>query len=98
MKKTVILQHDNTQSHTARLTSETVTENSWEVVLHPPYNLDLAPSDYHLLGVLEDHKRGWDYKNDDAVWEAVCVVGCELLEWIYTTEVYLNLCSAVRNA
>jgi histone-lysine N-methyltransferase SETMAR len=57
MKKAVILQHDSAQLHTACLTLET-SKNRWEVFPHPPYNPDLAPTDYHLFEVLRDHMRG----------------------------------------
>jgi histone-lysine N-methyltransferase SETMAR len=49
-RRKVILQHDNTQPHTAYLTSEKITNMGWEVLPHPPYNPDLAPCDYHLFG------------------------------------------------
>lgn len=61
------------QYNTACLTSETTTKNGWEVLLHPPYGLDLVPSDYHLFKVLKDeHIRGWYYECDDAIQETTC--------------------------
>jgi hypothetical protein len=30
-------------------------EQQWEVLEHPPYSADLAPSDYHLFGPLKHH-------------------------------------------
>jgi len=41
----VIPQHDNARSHTARLTLEKIEIMGLEVLLHPPYSPDLAPSD-----------------------------------------------------
>ncbi|GFW44719.1 histone-lysine N-methyltransferase SETMAR [Trichonephila clavipes] len=29
-------------------------EIGWEVLMHPPYSLDLAPSDYHLFLALQN--------------------------------------------
>jgi len=49
----VILLHDNTRPHTARLTQETVEHLGLEVLPHPPYGPDLAPSDYHLFGPMK---------------------------------------------
>jgi plasmid stabilization system protein ParE len=34
------------------------TQNGWELLSHPPYSPDLAPSDYHLFGPLKDRLRG----------------------------------------
>jgi histone-lysine N-methyltransferase SETMAR len=59
MKKTVILQHDNARPHTARLALQTIRKNGCELLSHPPYSPDLAPSDYHLFGPLKDHLRGY---------------------------------------
>jgi hypothetical protein len=47
------------------------TQNGWELLSHPPYSPDLAPSDYHLLGFLKDHLRGHHYQTDEAVQEAM---------------------------
>jgi histone-lysine N-methyltransferase SETMAR len=70
-KKTVILQHDNARPYTARLTLQTIQKNGWELLSHPSYSPDLAPSDYHLFGPSQDHLRGHHYETDEAVQEAV---------------------------
>jgi [histone H3]-lysine36 N-dimethyltransferase SETMAR len=44
-----ILLHDNAPSHTAKPVKDTLTALRWEVLPHPPYSPDLAPSDYHLF-------------------------------------------------
>lgn len=43
----VILQHDNAPSHTAKAVKDTISTLGWELLAHPPYSPDLAPSDYH---------------------------------------------------
>jgi hypothetical protein len=43
---------------TTRLTLQTILKNGWELLSHPPYSPDLAPSDYLLFGTLKDHLRG----------------------------------------
>jgi histone-lysine N-methyltransferase SETMAR len=70
-KKTVILQHDKMGAYTACLTLKTIQKNSWELLSHPPYSPDLAPSDYYLFGPLKEHLRGCHYENDEAVQKAL---------------------------
>lgn len=48
-RRGVILQHDNARPHIARTIRDTLTRLDWEVLPHPPYSPDLAPSDYHLF-------------------------------------------------
>ncbi|CAK9796061.1 Mariner Mos1 transposase [Anthophora plagiata] len=45
----VILQHDNTRPHIARPVKNYLETLKWEVLSHPPYSPDIAPSDYHLF-------------------------------------------------
>jgi hypothetical protein len=47
------------------------TQNGWELLSHPPYIPDLAPTDYHLFGSLKDYLRGLHYETEEAVQEAV---------------------------
>jgi histone-lysine N-methyltransferase SETMAR len=49
----VLLQHNNARPHTARATQERIQELQWELPEHPPYSPDLAPSDFHLFGLLK---------------------------------------------
>ena len=46
----------------------------WKLMPHPPYSVDLSPSDYHLLGSLTNHIKGtyeenlhefFDYKSQE---------------------------------
>ena len=39
----------------------------WEVLLHPPYSPDLAPSDYHLFRFLQNSLHGKTFGNDEAI-------------------------------
>jgi len=45
----VILQHDNARPHVAKVIKTYLETLEWEVLLHPPYSPDVAPSDYHLF-------------------------------------------------
>ncbi|KAM8707581.1 hypothetical protein ACLKA7_014675 [Drosophila subpalustris] len=42
----IVFHQDNARPHTSLVT---LRELGWEVLLHPPYSPDLAPSDYHLF-------------------------------------------------
>lgn len=77
LSKGVLLQHDNARAHTANVTSSTITKLGWEVLVHPPYSPDLAPSDYHLFGPLKDHLGGTKFDTDEDVRNAV-------QKWLHT--------------
>jgi hypothetical protein len=42
-------------------------EQQWEVLEHPPYNPDLAPSDLHLFGPLKHHLSAEHFPDDETV-------------------------------
>jgi hypothetical protein len=42
-------------------------EQQWEVIEHPPYSPDLAPSDFHLFGPLKHHHLTEHFPDDEAV-------------------------------
>ncbi len=62
----VILQHDNARPHTAKLTKEKIDMLGWEVLPHPPYSPDLAPSDYHLFLSMANAQQGTKFANEEA--------------------------------
>lgn len=45
----VILQHDNARPHVAIPVKKYLETVNWEILPHPPYSPDIAPSDYHLF-------------------------------------------------
>ena len=46
----IILLHDNARPHTVAAPVKNYLETlKWEVLPHPPYSPDIAPSDYHLF-------------------------------------------------
>jgi histone-lysine N-methyltransferase SETMAR len=49
----VSLLHDNARPHTAPVSKELLTSFGWDIVTHPPYSHDLAPSDYHFFTKLK---------------------------------------------
>jgi len=56
----IILLHDNARPRVAALVKTYLETLKWEVLPHPPYFPDIAPSDYHLFrsmthGLSEQH-------------------------------------------
>ena len=70
----VLLLHDNARPHTARLTQEKIRQFGWEILQHPPYSPDLAPSDFHLFGPMKKHLGGRRFASDEEV-------ECEVKLW-----------------
>ncbi|GFX82569.1 mariner Mos1 transposase [Trichonephila clavipes] len=61
----VILQHDNARPHIAKVVKAYLETLKWEVLPHPPFSPDLAPSDYHLFrsmehGLVDQHFRSYE--------------------------------------
>jgi hypothetical protein len=71
LSKRVLLLHENAQLHTAAHTVDTLRALKFEVLKHPPYSPDLAPSDFHLFGSLKEHFRGQKFADDNEVLEVV---------------------------
>ena len=50
---------------------DTLRALKFEVLKHPPYSPDLAPSDFHLFGPTKKHLGGQKFADDDEVMVAV---------------------------
>ncbi|PNF38942.1 hypothetical protein B7P43_G07033 [Cryptotermes secundus] len=66
-----IILHDNTRPHAARLTLEAIAKMGWEILPHPSYSPDLAPSDYNLFGFVKYQLRGQRFETREAIQKAV---------------------------
>jgi histone-lysine N-methyltransferase SETMAR len=71
LSKRVLLIRDNARSRTAAHTVDTLCAPKFEVLKHPPYSPDLAPSDYQLFGPMKEYLRGQKFADDSEVMEAV---------------------------
>ena len=60
----------NVPPHRARQT-EKIEEMGWELLQHPPYSPDLAPSDFHLLEPLKESLGGIKFENNEDVQQYV---------------------------
>jgi histone-lysine N-methyltransferase SETMAR len=58
----------------AQATQERIQELQWELLEHPPYSMDLVPSDFHLFGPLKNHLGGKCFPFDEEV-ETECGSG-----------------------
>jgi hypothetical protein len=45
------------------MTKAAIQELNWEILPHPPYSPDLAPSDYHLFRSLSNNRRGVSFND-----------------------------------
>ncbi|WKY05876.1 hypothetical protein Q1695_006243 [Nippostrongylus brasiliensis] len=59
-----VLLHDNARPHTARRTKNVIQAYGWEILPHPPYSPDLAPSDFHLLRSLSNAISGTSFDSE----------------------------------
>jgi hypothetical protein len=73
-----LLLHDNARPHTAAHTVDTLRALKFDVLKHPPYSPELAPSDFNLFGPLKEHLRGQKFADGNEVKEAV-------QSWLKTT-------------
>lgn len=70
-RKRVLLQQDNAAPHSARRTKEKLKElDSIELLPHPAYSPDLAPSDFHLFRSMAHYLRGRRFSDIDEVHSA----------------------------
>jgi transposase len=63
----MLLLHDNARPHTANKINEMLRNFKWEVLEHPTYSPELAPSDFHLFGPLKHHISAEHFSDDEAV-------------------------------
>ncbi len=67
---------DNARAHSARETQVKLEELQWQVLEHPPYSPDIAPSDYHLFLSMSNALRGQKFCSK----EEVCVFLLQFFE------------------
>ncbi|UYV69735.1 hypothetical protein LAZ67_7000528, partial [Cordylochernes scorpioides] len=71
LSKGVLFLHDNARLHTSCKTVSTIIKLGFEVLEHPAYSPDLAPSDYFLFGLLKKELKGKRFDPDEDVQKVV---------------------------
>lgn len=66
-KKKVLFHQDNAPCHKSKKTMDKINELGFELLPHPPYSPDLAPSDYYLFSQLKKMLRGKRFRSDEEV-------------------------------
>jgi len=69
--KGVLFLQDNARALTVHRITCTLQQLGWEVLPHPAYSPDLAPSDFYLFGPLKDYLGVQHFSSDDEVKQAV---------------------------
>ena len=71
LSKGVLLQQDNARVHHCKVAMDAVERNGYELIPHPAYSPDLAPSDLFLFPNLKKDIRGLHFRSDEEVVTAV---------------------------
>ncbi|KAG5339692.1 SETMR methyltransferase, partial [Acromyrmex heyeri] len=54
VRRGVIFHHDNARLYSSKMTLDQLKQLKWEILLHPPYSPDIAPSDFYLFRSLQN--------------------------------------------
>lgn len=71
LRRGVLFHQDNAPAHKSRVALAAIDAAGFELVDHPPYSPDLAPSDFFLFPKLKENIRGQIFPSDDDVMTAV---------------------------
>ena len=66
-RRGILLQQDNTRVHTGKIAMDAVERNGYELIPHPAYSPDLAPSDYFLFPNLKKDIHGRHLRSNEVV-------------------------------
>ncbi len=67
----ILLLHDNTWPHSAKVTQALLNILMWEVFPHPPHGPDHMPSDFHLFPAMHVEFAGKHFHCNDELQKAV---------------------------
>ena len=66
-KKKVLFHHDNAQAHTSSIAAAKLFDLRYEILPHPPYSPNLAPSDYFLFPKMKNWLAGKRFSSEEEV-------------------------------
>ncbi|CAH1978130.1 unnamed protein product [Acanthoscelides obtectus] len=66
-ERRIILHQDNASSHTAQKTRQYLTEETVELLDHPPYTPDLSPNDFFTFPKIKNRIRGQRFQLEEAI-------------------------------
>lgn len=66
-RKGVVFHQDNARPHTSLVTRQKLLQLGWDILPHPPYSPDLAPSDYYLFRSLQNFLDGKIFTTNEEV-------------------------------
>ena len=87
-KKRIIFHQDNARVHTSVFTMAKFKELNYELLEHPAYSPDLAPSDYYLFPNLKKFLAGKRFTSND---EAIAAVYGYFTNLILTHHTHTSL-------
>lgn len=71
LSRCVLLLHDNASVHKSRIELAGLHKMGFDILNHPPYSPDLAPSDYYLFPKIKKELRGKKFSTDEEVKDAI---------------------------
>ncbi|GBO11448.1 hypothetical protein AVEN_108409-1 [Araneus ventricosus] len=77
-RKVVLFHQDNARPHVSTMTDWTLYKLEWDLMQHPPYSPDMAPSDFYLFSHLQLHLDGAIFNSNEEVINEVDL----FLDWI----------------
>ena len=63
----IIFHHENARPHVAIPVKNYLENSGWEVLPHPPYSLNLAPSNYHLFRSMQNALTGIRFISEQGI-------------------------------
>ncbi|EYB85943.1 hypothetical protein Y032_0287g1428 [Ancylostoma ceylanicum] len=71
LKEKILFLHDNAPAHSSAVAQQKLAKLRFEILPHPAYSPDLAPSDFHLFPKLKIFLAGRKFQSIQEVIEAV---------------------------